>query len=91
MMDITHEQQQALFKIGHEYIRSKSSDNNVSLANAITCLSDKNITSNDAVGTFWVAYGLVTQNKNEFENIENGLTLKLQKTLVDTLSNVLES
>tara|TARA_B100000768_G_scaffold116379_1_gene107707 strand:+ start:43 stop:312 length:270 start_codon:yes stop_codon:yes gene_type:complete len=88
-MNITEEHQNNMFKRGFDYIKLKSNDNNVNIANAIICLSNKNITHENAISVFWIAYSLTIKNKANFENIEKGLTIKIQQQLVNTIDKLI--
>lgn len=88
-MNITEEDQNIMFKKGFDYIKSNSHDNNVNIANAIICLSNKNITYENAVSVFWIAYSLTIKNKDNFENIEKGLTIKIQEQLINTINKLI--
>tara|TARA_B100001094_G_scaffold117126_1_gene112970 strand:+ start:1869 stop:2138 length:270 start_codon:yes stop_codon:yes gene_type:complete len=89
-MNIAPEDQNIMFKKGFDYIKSTSHDNNVNIANAIICLSKKNITHENAISVFWLAYSLTIQNKNDFENIQKGLTIKIQQQLVNSINNLIK-
>ena len=89
-MNIAPEYQNILFKKGFNYIKSSSHDNNVNISNAIICLSNKHISDENAISVFWLAYSLTIQNKNNFENIKKGLTIKIQQQLVNSINNLLK-
>ena len=88
-MNITPEHQNIMLKKGFDYIKLNSHDNNVNIANAIICLSNKNITHENSISVFWVAYSLTIKNKNNFENIEKGLTIKIQQQLVNIIDKLI--
>ena len=89
IMNITEEDQNIMFKKGFDYIKSNSRDNSVNIANAIICLSNKNITYENAVSVFWIEYSLTKKNKDNFENIEKGLTIKIQEQLINTINKLI--
>tara|TARA_B100000902_G_scaffold244093_1_gene231102 strand:+ start:1376 stop:1645 length:270 start_codon:yes stop_codon:yes gene_type:complete len=88
-MNITDEQQNIMLKKGFDYIKFNSNNNNVNIANAIICLSNKNINFEDAISVFWIAYSLTIKNKDNFENIEKGLTIKIQQQLINTIDKLI--
>ena len=88
-MNITEEDQNIMFKKGFDYIKSNSHDNNVNFLNR-SSLSNKNITYENAVSVFWIAYSLTIKNKDNFENIEKGLTIKIQEQLINTINKLIK-
>lgn len=88
-MNITDEHQNIMFKKGFDYIKLNSNNNNVNIANAVICLSNENISFENAISVFWIAYSLTIKNKPNFENIEKGLTIKIQQQLINTIDKLI--
>ena len=89
-MEVTKNNQEMLFKNGFNYIKTHSKNKEVNIANIIICLSSKNISNEDAISLFWIAYSLAIQNKNDFEKIQVGTTKKIQEQLINNICDIFD-